>query len=70
MKPLRDTPGCEPVTDWFPSDIKPVRRGWYECEACDGRRHYFDGSVWRQSDETSSYEYQVPFGWRGLARKP
>lgn len=69
------------TTDWFPSHVKPKRKGWYEISFDYGRapiKRYFDGRIWRMDDKTldlSIFGYSAEFAddgdvWRGLAEKP
>ena len=60
-------------TDWYPSGVKPVRVGPYDCKTCrvvHGRgRHYWDGEQWKLS-KTGNRMIDQYFRWRGLAEKP
>ena len=52
-------------TPWYPPEIKPVRKGWYECSVCYDT-HLWTGKIWVFSDGT---KVTVPFQWRGLTEK-
>ena len=67
------------LTEWFPGDVKPVRRGVY-------RRHFgrgivgfsmWDGIRWMCAQRSVKSAYEEKFAspttnlkWRGLAEKP
>lgn len=68
------------LTEWFPSGVKPARRGVYEVESIFGGRGfaYFNGRIWgwrrgtvidatlwKNRDDASQDKR-----WRGLAEKP
>jgi hypothetical protein len=51
------------LTPWYPANIKPVRKGWYEvrCEfknVCGGM-HYWNGKWWGET-------FAAP--WRGVKK--
>ncbi|KVD68031.1 hypothetical protein WI86_19540 [Burkholderia ubonensis] len=56
-------------TPWYPGDIKPVRKGWYErdYEAGDVYLDLWDGACWRKpnGDRMHAQDRQ----WRGLIRQ-
>ena len=57
-------------SNWFPPEVKPVRKGLYECEVCgNGTKHFWNGRSWKQLPISERNLYPV-FQWRGLARKP
>jgi hypothetical protein len=71
------------LTEWFPGDVKPVRRGVYERDFGDGTHLTFSGFsrwtgsrwAWRGAtpDEAASEKaMSINYGlrWRGLAEKP
>lgn len=53
-------------TEWYPEDVRPVRKGYYEvkCFLCDA--HYWTGKEWRVDRLASSDTYPLP--WRGLTQ--
>lgn len=74
----------EKMTPWFDADVKPVRRGLYECSRLEyrtrvTRRLHWNGRIW-------TYAADIPYGmrtgqiacmfkrdndkWRGLATNP
>lgn len=63
-----------PTTDWFPSDINPVRKGVYEVMIgpvaawpFPNQAHYtWSGKTWKDVDGKKATIYQ----WRGLAFNP
>jgi len=67
-------------TDWFPADVGPVHKGWYERDwngICTGNEvfDYWDGVDWFYGDGSlplRAVEYSAPNNkkWRGLAEKP
>ena len=57
------------LTPWYLPDAKPVREGWYDCEFCHEKRHYWDGTQWRMSKDSVATSYNT-FHWRGLAEPP
>lgn len=57
-------------TPWFPPEIAPVRKGWYECAQCAiGIRHYWNGKIWPVDNSDLGKEPRFPFRWRGLVRR-
>ena len=52
-------------TPWYPPEIKPVRKGLYECRFCDAT-HLWTGKIWVFRNGT---EVPVPSEWRGLTEK-
>jgi DNA-binding XRE family transcriptional regulator len=55
-------------TPWFPSTIKPVRKGFYESHWLIGsktRLRYWDGELWHADGQVCSKQ---DYTWRGLAR--
>lgn len=61
------------TTDWFPSDVKPVRAGWYECKtiygAFNGKKWWWSGAAWRYSPTQPTLVHQDRV-WRGLTHPP
>lgn len=57
------------LTPWFPADVKPTRKGVYQCR--EGRQYYWfwDGRVWRSSEFGWECVLQRR-EWRGLASDP
>lgn len=67
------------VTEWFPGDVKPARKGVYERELNAANRFsYWNGEKWMSSGFTpaeamrhyglvSDWQFK---GWRGLASDP
>lgn len=54
-------------TSWFPSTIKPVRKGFYESDWLIGsqtRLRYWDGDLWHADGQVCSKQ---DYTWRGLA---
>ncbi len=70
------------VTEWFPGDVKPVRRGVYERDFGGGGLRFYSfsrwtGSLWAYRAETpekAAYEKFISLNnnlpWRGLTEKP
>lgn len=60
-------------TEWYPGEIKPVRKGWYEIHGFGltrGIRFYWTGQIWKQYP--SSHTRAVFFAsdmWRGLTEQ-
>lgn len=59
-------------TPWYPPEIKPVRKGHYECERCVlyGKKfpyHFWNGKswAWGSTGETLG----LWFSWRGLTER-
>ena len=61
------------LTDWYPSDVRPVREGIYQVRTDDEMDvvfAYFDGVHWVDKDNHEfSYFFQNR-EWRGLAHEP
>lgn len=66
------------LTDWFPPQVKPARKGYYHFKRWQDhespmlsrlRMAFWDGRDWRfrQGGEIANSCNQ---GWRGLAEKP
>lgn len=60
------------LTPWYPPEIKPVRKGFYE-RKWNIRDNYgtffrdrWDGQHWNWHGEM----WEGPYSWRGLAEKP
>jgi DNA-binding XRE family transcriptional regulator len=54
-------------TPWFPSTIKPIRKGFYESHWLIGsqtRLRYWDGELWHADGQVCSKQ---DYTWRGLA---
>lgn len=71
------------LTEWFPADVKPVRRGVYEVRwgwtFRDGGGYcHWDGRTWgntffkvdRAPGRGETITAKQDKGWRGLAEKP
>ena len=66
------------LTDWFPGDLKPVRKGVYERRSIAGRYSFWTGSRWCMGftymDEVSGSKAASSFDqgalWRGLTSDP
>jgi hypothetical protein len=61
------------VTELYPSDLKPVRIGWYEHLCFDAGwvydwRIWWDGEVWRDQPDGWALSNQ-DISWRGLKEK-
>ena len=58
-------------TKWFPANVKPVRKGWYETTGCNsGLRpcmHLWTGKHWSAWSDGMEYGQLLP--WRGLTTK-
>lgn len=68
------TPLGERLSPWFPPNVKPVHRGWYDATVFAAPkflppRFYWNGEVWWNGNENRAVMHQKRF-WRGLARKP
>lgn len=57
------------LTPWFPSSVKPVHVGWYQCKCCY-LKFWFDGKKWMTGHGVYDMESALPVSWRGLADKP
>lgn len=62
----------ERLTPWFPPNVKPVNRGWYDATIFSAPkflppRFYWNGEVWWNGDTKMAVQNQHRF-WRGLAR--
>ena len=64
-------------TEWFPSDIKPKRKGVYEVRSCVGEGFaHWDGKAWgwtesnvkRADAEHSTFGAEQNKEWRGVVR--
>ena len=55
------------TTDWYPENVKPIHKGWYECRCCN-HFYYWCGDAWRHS-KTTKYRNAVYGGWRGLTKQ-
>lgn len=57
------------LTDWFPGDVKPARKGIYQRDyGIDSIEDYWSGRVWRYAENgTVCLSQNRP--WRGLAEK-
>ncbi|PQV44212.1 helix-turn-helix domain-containing protein [Paraburkholderia sp. BL21I4N1] len=54
-------------TPWFPSTIKPVRKGFYESHwliGSNSRLRYWDGELWLEDGQACG---KKDYTWRGLA---
>jgi hypothetical protein len=69
------------LTDWFPGDVKPVRKGVYQKLCGHGVElgyQYWNGKYWcywtPNKNEAKTYEgpsWEGEFGqWRGLTENP
>ncbi len=69
------------LTEWFPGDVKPVRKGVYQKMCGHGKElgyQYWDGANWGYWEETPDAAVrergkavETEFEeWRGLAEKP
>lgn len=73
------------LTDWFPVDVKPVRKGVYMASICKQRFYrYWNGCWWSHgvyelgqenckslfSIKYGNYTNQAEIEWRGLASDP
>ena len=56
------------LTPWFPPEIKPVRKGWYECRCCTDT-FYWTGERWLMMPGGGFSSIQN-ISWRGLASPP
>lgn len=64
------------VTPWFPCNIKPVHKGWYECDYGKGNdpcMRFWDGEAWHmeiEGDMRVVYHFgrEIEHCWRGLAK--
>lgn len=67
------------VTEWYPADVKPVRKGWYEVRNAwlvdrrshrlVGRMRFFNGKTWRAgwtNELVSIFGEHASHQWRGL----
>ena len=66
------------VTDWFPGDVKPVRRGVYERDyrnggiafaMWNGRRWMYKGDTPTEAFNETMQSRNSNLKWRGLAEK-
>ena len=63
------------LTGWYPPEIKPVRKGWYDATIInppDGApypRMMWDGMQWWHPRNKCPCDFQDRW-WRGLAEKP
>ena len=58
-------------TNWYPSTIKPARKGWYEIKWPSGnvRMRYWNGMEWvfHPRGQLSMFDFLGTMGyWRGL----
>jgi len=56
------------LTRWYPPDIKPVRKGWYECKCCN-RRYFWSEESWDNTDN-NGWPTKQNIEWRGLTKRP
>jgi hypothetical protein len=68
------------LTEWFPADIKPVRKGVYirdlQSDSLEIFYGYFDGYIWgcTQTSIKAAYEWRNTetsypnLQWRGIAK--
>lgn len=54
-------------TDWFPANVKPVRKGWYETKCECGRNHWWNGRYWQVDNLDDLKWMSIP--WRGLTKE-
>lgn len=61
------------LTDWYPGEIKPVRKGWYEhlypWTPEDIDKYWWDGGNWMHKPNGLIAADQTR-PWRGLAENP
>ena len=60
-----------PVTEWFPSEVKPSIVGWYErdWQGAFDAADYWDGENWRNGNDNNTYSNLIALNnkqWRGL----
>mgnify|MGYP001051620624 CR=1 FL=1 len=64
------------LTPWFPAEVKPVRKGFYERDygfEQEDIADYWDGNAWwviPTYDLTERIPGLPVLPWRGLAKKP
>lgn len=63
------------LTDWYPAEVKPVRKGWYErnWHFSFASLDWFDGMDWHNGIGDGDFDpdpSSAHIKWRGLASDP
>ena len=69
---------AQKLTDWFPGDVKPVRKGVYERNSLTGKYSFWTGTHWclgfvsmiQASGSKTGSSCDQKASWRGLASDP
>jgi len=69
-------------TPWYPRDVEPVRKGWYEGKASSGvwlstedgkarkiAPRYWNGKVWKWRNPIGQLNRATIWHWRGLTKE-